>query len=310
VIVPHRVLEDYARDLVAAVDTSGVADAKLRVVVDTGGGAAALVLPILISQLGVEILTVNNRLEEHRPTDTGSDLAQALARLASLVASSHADFGIRFDPAGERISLIDDVGNVVPDDRAALIFADLICAERHGNVALPVTATRVAELVTNFHNSSVDWTPADEASLSQRVVESKAILGADGNGGFIVPSVGAMLDPFAAFALLAGLVARTKLTLSAIDARIPQSHVMSIDIVTPWASKAQVMRVIRERAGGILVEDAEVGGLRLVMGQRHWVFVQADATEAVTHVWAEGETSEEAEAALANWTGVIQKAIS
>jgi mannose-1-phosphate guanylyltransferase / phosphomannomutase len=310
VVVPHRVAEDYANDLVIAVDTGGVADAGLRVVVDTGGGAAALILPTLISRLGVEVLTVNNRLDENRPTETATDRAAALAQVAALVASSHADFGIRFDPAGERLSLIDDVGHVVPDDRAALIMVDLICAERHGNVALPITTTRVAELVTRYHRSEVIWTAADEAHLSARVVESGAVLGADGCGGFVVPSVGSMLDPFAVFALLSGLVARTRLTLSAIDARIPQSFVLSVEIVTPWARKAQVMRLVRERAQSLTVQDEFIGGLRVVAGPRQWVFVQADPTEAITRLWAEGESETEAEALLTQWAGVIQDAVS
>ena len=47
------------------------------------------------------------------------------------------------------------------------------------------------------------------------------IFGGDGRGGFVVPEFSRTLDGIAAFARLLGLVARTQLTLSQIDARIP-----------------------------------------------------------------------------------------
>ncbi len=67
-------------------------------------------------------------------------------RLAELVSSSRAAFGVRFDPVGERITLVDDKGAMVSDERALLVVLDLVAAERRaGRVALPVTTTRVAE---------------------------------------------------------------------------------------------------------------------------------------------------------------------
>ncbi|MFN8126265.1 MAG: sugar phosphate nucleotidyltransferase [Candidatus Nanopelagicales bacterium] len=306
--VPHRVAEDYANNVLAAVSVEGVAAAALRVVVDTGGGAAALVLPTVLGRVGVDVLAVNNWLAESRPTDTGDDRAKALTSLAGLVATSRADFGVRFDPAGERLSLIDETGRIVPDDRAALIVADLVCAETHGSVALPITTTRVAERVTRFHGSRVLWTPVGERALSAGMGAADVVLGADGEGGFIVPGVGRHLDPFAAFVRLLGLVARTRLTVSAIDARIPQSYVVTTGIVTPWAFKAAVMRSVRDQARTLTVEDG-YGGIRIVCGGDRWVFVTADPTEAVTHVWAEGVDADDAEELLDEWAERIRTAL-
>ncbi len=305
VVVPHRVAEDYANNVLAAIPVAGVSQASLRVVVDTGGGAAALVLPTLIGRLGVEVLSVNNWLAEQRPTDTGDDRARALATLASLVETSRSDFGVRFDPAGERLSLVTETGHVVPDDRAALIVADLMSAETHGTIVLPVTTTRVAEQVAEYHGSRVRWTAPGEAHLSARVTGSDVVLAADGQGGFMIPAVGRHLDPFAAFVQLLSLVARTRLPLTAIDERIPASHVAAADIVTPWARKGAVMRTVREQATAATLEDG-FGGVRIATGPREWAFISVDATEAVTHLWAEGESPAQAEALLHTWTDRIQ----
>ena len=84
-----------------------------------------------------------------------------------MVASSKAAFGVHFDPVGERLSLVDDRGAVIDDERALLVVLDLMAAEtRKGTVALPVTLTRVAERVAAFHGLDIRWiglTPAARA---------------------------------------------------------------------------------------------------------------------------------------------------
>ena len=75
------------------------------------------------------------------------------------------------------------------------------------------------------------------------------IFGGDGRGGFVVPEFSRTLDGIAAFVRLLGLVARTRLTLSQIDARIPRAHLLRRSMPTPWAAKGSVMRTVVEAAG-------------------------------------------------------------
>ena len=75
------------------------------------------------------------------------------------------------------------------------------------------------------------------------------MFGGDGRGGFVVPEVLHDVDGIAAFVQLVGLVARTQLQLSEIDARIPRSHVRRRAVPTPWAAKGMVMRAVVEAAG-------------------------------------------------------------
>ena len=143
---PPRVVEAYTHELLRSIDMTGVLGAGLRVVADCAGGTTSLVLPGLLGKIGVDVLTVNNRLDEASPTQSVAPVRAGMHRLAELVSSSRAAFGVRFDPVGERITLVDDKGSLVSDDRALLVVLDLIAAERRtGRVALPVTTTRVAE---------------------------------------------------------------------------------------------------------------------------------------------------------------------
>jgi mannose-1-phosphate guanylyltransferase/phosphomannomutase len=301
---PPRIMESYALELLRRVDTTGIAEAGLKVVVDTGGGTAALVLPSLLGRLGIEALTVNSGLDEASPTETAAERREALHRLGRLVASSRAAFGVHFDPVGERIALVDERGNVIDDERALLVTLDLVAAERRkGRVALPVTTTRLAEQVAAFHGVEIDWIATSPASLTAAATQDDVMFGGDGRGGFVVPEFSTAIDAFAAFVQLAGLVARTQLQLSEIDTRIPQSHIVRRSLPTPWAAKGMVMRAAVEEAVDRNVDTTD--GVRVVEPDGSWALVLPDPSEPVTHVWAEAATDSAATELLERWVAVL-----
>jgi mannose-1-phosphate guanylyltransferase/phosphomannomutase len=304
---PPRVVEAYTHDLLGTVDMTGVVDAGLRVVADCAGGTTSLVLPGLLGKLGVDVLTVNNRLDESSPTQSVAAMRADMNRLAELVSSFGAAFGVRFDPVGERIALVDDKGATVSDDRALLIVLDLIAAERRtGKVALPVTTTRVAQDVCRFHGLEVIWTPTSLHGLYEAAADPEVIFAADGKGGFVVPGFSRSIDGIAAFTQLLGLVARTRLTLSQIQARIPEASLLKRSMPTPWAAKGMVMRTVVEAAGDRELET--IDGVRVIEPDRGWVLVLPDPSEAVTHLWAEGTDADTAQALLDEWAAVVERA--
>ncbi|MBO0804651.1 MAG: mannose-1-phosphate guanyltransferase [Nocardiopsaceae bacterium] len=304
---PPRIVEWYTHELLRIVDLDGVRGAGLKVVADCAGGTTSVLLPTLLGRIDVDVHTLNNRLDEVTPTQTVAQNRAGMQRLAEMVSSSRAAFGVRFDPVGERIQLVDEKGAMVSDERALLVVLDLVAAERgHGRVALPVTTTRVAEQVCRFHGVQVDWTPTSSAALTEAAAGEDVILAADGRGGFIVPEFGRTVDGIAAFVWLLGLVARARLTLSQIDARIPQAHLLRRSVPTPWSAKGSVMRTVVEAAGDRAVDTTD--GVRITEPGRGWALVLPDPAEAMTHLWAEGDDADSAQALLDEWAAVVERA--
>jgi mannose-1-phosphate guanylyltransferase/phosphomannomutase len=304
---PSRVVETYVRDLQRCVNMRGVREAGLKIVIDCAGGTASLVLPQLLGRLGVEVLTVNNRLDEVSPTETLAERMRDLQRLGELVSSSRAAFGVRFDPVGERISLVNENGELISDDRGLLVVLDLVASERRGGrVALPVTTTRVAEQVCRFHGVQVEWTSTSQDVLTKAAAAEDTIFAGDGRGGFIIPEFSPTVDGIAAFIRMLGLVARTRLTLSQIDHRIPEAHLLKRSVPTPWAAKGSVMRHVVEAAGDRLVDTTD--GVRVIEDDASWILVLPDPAEAVTHLWAEGADRDSAQDLLQDWAHVVESA--
>jgi mannose-1-phosphate guanylyltransferase/phosphomannomutase len=121
-----------------------------------------------------------------------------------------------------------------------------------------------------------------------------------------VPEFSRNLDGIAAFVWLLGLVARTRMTLSQIDSRIPQAYLLRRSMPTPWVAKGSVMRTVMEAA-----DDREVDitdGVRIIEPGGGWVLVLPDPAEAITHLWAEGADADEAQDLLDRWAGVVEQA--
>ncbi|HWG94251.1 MAG TPA: mannose-1-phosphate guanyltransferase, partial [Mycobacteriales bacterium] len=304
---PARTVDTYTSELLRTVDVGGVAEAGLKVVVDAGGGAASLALPLVLGRLDVDVLTLDARVRDEAAAAGVTEHLQRLERLGRVVASSGAAFGVRFDSVGERISLVDEHGRLVHDDRALLVLLDLVAAERHrGVVALPVTTTRVAEQVTRFHGTDILWTSTSPHDLTGAATRSDVLFAGDGRGGFVVPELSPALDGIAAFVRLLGLVARTRLTLSQIDARIPHAHVVRRAVPTPWARKGSVMRTVVEAAGDRQVDTTD--GVRVVEPDGSWAMVLPDPSSAVTHLWAEASSAQGATSLLTRWAAVVERA--
>jgi mannose-1-phosphate guanylyltransferase / phosphomannomutase len=171
-----------------------------------------------------------------------------------------------------------------------------------------VTTTRVAERVARFHGVEIEWTSTSPDDLTRAAEAPECVFAGDGRGGFVVPMFQPAIDGIAAFVQLLGLVARTKLTLSQIDARIPEAHLLRRSVPTPWAMKGQIMRAIVEAAGSRTLDTTD--GVRVVEDNGSWILVLPDPAEAVTHLWAEAGDSGAATRLLENWVTVVEQADS
>jgi mannose-1-phosphate guanylyltransferase / phosphomannomutase len=187
------------------------------------------------------------------------------------------------------------------------VVFDLVAAERKGGtVALPVTTTRVAEQVCRYHGVRVDWTATSLDALTEAAAAEDVILAADGRGGFVVPEFCRTMDGIAAFTWMLGLVARARLTLSQIDARIPEAHLLRRSVPTPWAAKGGVMRAVVEAAGDRPLDTTD--GIRVTDEDDGWVLVLPDPDGALTHLWAEGADDDAAQSLLDEWGAVVERA--
>ena len=302
---PHRVLDDYAHDVEAAIDMDSIRRGHPRIVIDAGGGPGVGVLSILMGHLGLDALTVGAAMDDQTAADPLPHREAALRRLSGLVVSSGARIGVRLGPLGERLSVVDELGRVIEDGRMLLILLDLMAARWHrGSFAIPVTASRLAEQVAAYHSVGVRRIGAGPAALAAASVEPDVLLAGDGRGRFVLPSLGPGPDAVAAFMMLLSLMGDTELTLSQLNSRIPTTYVLSRSVTVPWHERAAAMRAVRVAAENLEIDTLD--GIRVSEADGTWCLVLPEEDQPSLTLLAEAADSAEAMRLLDRWQAVVE----
>ena len=161
-------IEAYTHELLRRVDMTGVRGAGLKVVVDSAGGTASLVLPTLLGRAR------RRRAHRQQPPGRGvarprraAERAEACSGSVELVAPPGRPSACGSTRSASGSRWWTRRGELIDDERALLVVLDLVAAERQGGtVALPVTTTRVAEQVAASTASTSRWTATAPAALT------------------------------------------------------------------------------------------------------------------------------------------------
>ncbi len=286
---PHRALEDYTVALSATVDRTAIVERGFKLVVDYAFGATSFVMPNVLGKLGADVLAINPYAST--PARLMFDPKAAAERVAGHVRASGAHLGALFDPDGERLTLVDDEGQILSDSEALMAFVELVSDHLLGDrIAVPVNVTDHVRGIAESHGVAVTDTKMSIPALMAAATDPGVGFAADGRGGYILPGFLPAFDAAAALVKILDLLARTGRTLSTVRDRLPKVHMATETVVTPWEQKGLVMRTLVEMAGRsvTLVDGVKV---------RHddgWVLALPDPEEPVTRVWAEAGSDTEA----------------
>jgi len=289
---PARAAETYAQDLLGALDVELIRSRGFRVVIDYGYSAASLVLPLVLGELGVEAIAARAYVREQRVASTGRELDPA-EDARRLVEAAGADLGVALDPSAERLRIVDERARVVPAELALLLFERLVASDgRHGKLAFPVTVTSLVDRLVEGTGFEVERTAASLEGLTRAAARDGVVFAGSTTGGFVFPEFLPGYDGVTSLCKLLELLAPVDRPLSELVDELPRPHVVHRTLRCPWALKGTVMRVLTERMKDRRVDTPD--GLKLTENGG-WVQVLPDPAEPVVHVYAEGETDEEAE---------------
>jgi mannose-1-phosphate guanylyltransferase / phosphomannomutase len=289
---PPRSLEFYTSALMDTVDVERLLGHGFKVVLDYSFGAASIVMPSVLAKTGADVLAVNPYASTASATAALEERAARVARLSELVRASGSHIGVVMDPDGETATLIDDEGHAFTDDEALLALLTLVAEAKPGaRVALPVAVSRVAEQIARDNGATITWTKLSAPSLMEMASTGDIDFAASQDGGFIWPDFLPAFDATTTVVKLLDLLAATGRTLSSVVKRLPRIHMAHETVPTPWERKGAVMREMVERAG--TRDVVLVDGVKVVHPDG-WSLVLPDPEEAVTHVWAEGESDQKA----------------
>jgi mannose-1-phosphate guanylyltransferase/phosphomannomutase len=305
---PARSPESYVHDLLDTTDVDAIRARKFRIVIDYSYSPASLVVPHVLGALDVEAVASHSYITERGRASATSILKEALGQTKRLVTAVGADLGAVFDPAAERMYLVDESAREVSVEQELLLFLQLlVSARRHGRVALPITVTSVADGIVEGSGLEVVRTPASLSALTRAAAGEGVVFAGAVGGGFVFPDFVPAYDAIASLCKLLELLAPVRRPLSEVVADLPASTVVHRQVRCPWARKGAVMRILTERTKGKDVDTLD--GLK-VYENGGWVQVLPDPDEPLVHVYAEAGTDDDAQRLEDEYVSLVERAIA
>ena len=302
---PARTLERYESAFLKALAPVHLNKGRFRVVIDYAGGSAVLVLPRILSKLGVDVIALNAYSDETHTASIDEPL-RSLEQLRNIVTSTNADVGVLIDHDAETFTLVDEKGGVIADAHLLVLLTWLVSnAYPRARIAVPVTAPHAVEEVARQFDATVIRAKSDRRSLMVLAQRESEPLTFGGGAGYevVFPEMHAAFDALYAVAKVLELLASEHHPLSEIVAGLPRWHMATRVVNCPWEHKGRVMRS--------LIDEQRNGHIELLDGLRiehpdGWVLVLPDASDPAFKVYAEGTSDESASQYVATISSRIE----
>ena len=272
------------------LDTQAIRDRRYHVALDCVRGAGAVIVPQLLERLGCEVTTIHLEPDGRFP-HAPEPVPENLGDLEQLVHDCGADIGLAVDPDVDRLALVSEAGKAIGEDYTLAFAAQLVLRHQPGTVVTNLSTSRVVEDAVTRGNGTLLRAPVGEINVAVRMRDAKAVIGGEGNGGVILPSVHLGRDAPVGIALILQLMVETGATVSALASDLPKYFIVKDKLDRPKASLDSVYSALRN-----VFADAEVDtqdGLRLAWGDR-WLHVRPSGTEHIVRVIAEAPTEQDA----------------
>ena len=295
------------------VDVAAIRAKNFTVVLDSVNGSGCVPGRMLLEELGCKVVHIYGEqtgVFGHVP----EPLAENLQDLAAAVRDSKghhfasAACGFAQDPDADRLAIVDERGSFIGEEYT-LVLAALRMLQRHGSGALATnlsTSRMIDDVAALFPGSHVVRTAVGEANVVAGLRPVNGILGGEGNGGVILPTVCWVRDSLSAMALVLELLAHQGRPLSAVVADLPRWAMVKkkfeLSAIGGMAAVAPALAKARTALPGARVSDTD--GVRLDI-DAGWVHLRASNTEPIIRLIAEGRTAAEADALIATCAAAV-----
>jgi phosphomannomutase/phosphoglucomutase len=289
--------QDLASAYIDHVERDVAVARSLRLVVDCGNGAAALLAPALYRALGCEVIELRCDIEGGFPDGQVPDPSRAenLHDLSGAVSTLGADLGLGFDGDGDRLGVVDSNGRFIAMDRVLMLFAADVLSRHPGtDVIYDVKCSHLlAAEVLRSGGRPVMW-KSGHSRLKSKLRETGALLAGELSGHVIFQERWfGFDDALYAGARLLELLSLDPRRSAEVFASLPDA-VGTSELLLPLPegeAPAIVERIVAlaDRLDGVTVNT--VDGLRAEF-DRGWGLVRASNTQPALSFRFQGDDPE------------------
>ena len=276
---------------------------NLKVALDCGNGAGCVISPTLLRELGCDVVEINCVPDGNfnRPAEPTPD---ALSELCQTVYDSEADIGLAHDGDADRVVIVTDYGVALSGEWTLALVADFILKKKKGDIVATVSTSRMLDDIAERHGVTLHRTKVGVGWVVEKMHEVDAVIGGEGTGGIIYPSINYTTDGIASIAAIVQHLAESQSTMSELVDSMPKYEMCRKKLEIPSQTVATQLvelalkmykKEIKSTATGKSVPYLELtDGIKRVWDDR-WVNIRKSGTEPVIRVFSEAPFISEAE---------------
>ena len=276
------------------VDVEAIRKANFKVAIDCVNSVGGIVLPELLTQLGVA--TVEKLYCEptgdfqHNP----EPLEKNLTDIMGLMKKADLDVAFVVDPDVDRLAIIDENGDMYGEEYTLVTVADYILQHTPGNTVSNLSSTRALRDVTRKYGLEYNASAVGEVNVVTKMKDTGAVIGGEGNGGVIYPASHYGRDALVGIALFLTYLAKKQMKVSELRKTYPAYFMAKNRIdLTPDVDVDAILVKVKEIYANEEVND--IDGVKIDFPDK-WVHLRKSNTEPIIRVYSEAGSPEEANA--------------
>ncbi|MDG2139459.1 MAG: phosphoglucosamine mutase, partial [Flavobacteriales bacterium] len=265
---------------------------KFKIVLDAVNSTGGIVIPRLLERLGVDCIKLFCDPTGDFPHNP-EPLPENLGQISDMVIDLNADLGIVVDPDVDRLALICEDGSMFGEEYTLVSVADYVLSKKSGNTVSNLSSTRALSDITKKHQGKYFASAVGEVNVVEKMKKYNAVLGGEGNGGIIYPTLHYGRDALVGIALFLTYLAEQNISCKSLRNTYPNYYMsknkidldLSVDI-------SRIFNTIQLKYSSNKLNT--IDGLKIDFDQG-WVHLRRSNTEPIIRIYSESTSQDKAE---------------
>jgi len=161
---------------------------KIKAVVACGNGTAGIFAPEILRGIGCEVIELDCNLDWSFPKyNPNPEDLEMLREISKAVKNENADIGFGFDGDGDRVGVIDNIGDEIFSDKIGLLIARNLSSAHKGSkfiVDVKSTGLYATDKVLKNNNCETIYWKTGHSHIKRKVNTEEALAGFEKSGHF------------------------------------------------------------------------------------------------------------------------------